>query len=190
MTHVSRVVLASTIWILLAGLCWGQGLVPIRVPVRIPVMPVHSLYRQSDNQSGSNSGDSGVLLWIFGGMIALGAVSLVVKAWMDRTVAHLRIVRTPPGEAPEAIRQAWIGVELPLRSGETQPQNHPMVGVLSLRSSGCATAYGYSVDGHSALEALAHHSPTAAQWWRKNAPQVLDRGYQLWFPPDVCELVN
>jgi hypothetical protein len=109
---------------------------------------------------------------------------------MDGTVAHLRIVRTPPGEAPEAIRQAWIGVELPLRSWETKPQNHPTVGVLSVRNSECATAYGYSVDGRLALEALAHHSPPAAQWWRKHAPQVLDRGYQLWFPPEVCELVN
>jgi hypothetical protein len=190
MTYLTRGLFAVTISIMFAGPSWGQGLIPVRVPLRIPVAPVHSFYRQSGNQSDSDSGNPEVLLWIFGGMMVLGAVSLVIKASMDRTVAHLRIVRTPPGEAPEAIRQAWIGVELPLRSGETKPHNHPMVGVLSLRSSGRATAYGYSVNGRLALEALASHSPTAAEWWRKHVPQVLDRGYQLWFPPEVCELVN
>jgi hypothetical protein len=190
MTYLTRGLFSLFAWILLAGPCWGQGLIPVRVPVRIPVVPVHSFYPHSGNQSGSDKGDSGVLLWILGGIFVLYAVSLVIKASMEQTVAHLRIVRTPPGEAPEPIRQAWIGVELPLRSGETQPQTHPMVGVLSLRSSGCATAYGYSVDARSALKALAIHSPTAACWWQNHVPQVLHPGYHLWFPPEVCELVN
>jgi hypothetical protein len=56
-------------------------------------------------------------------------VFLVVRS--NRTVAYVRIVRTPPGEAPEEIRRAWVGVELPLRRHETNPQCHPTEGVLS-----------------------------------------------------------
>ncbi|HEY7315037.1 MAG TPA: hypothetical protein VH643_37170 [Gemmataceae bacterium] len=43
----------------------------------------------------------------------------------------VRIIATPPGEAPEEIRQAWLGLELPLAAGETGPHNVPTGGVLS-----------------------------------------------------------
>jgi hypothetical protein len=188
MTYLSRALFALTIWIMFAGPCWGQRFIPVRPPSPT-VLPIHSPYLHSGNQTGSDGGDSGWLCLIFLGMLALGAVSLVIKASMERTVAHLRIVRTPPGEAPEEIRRAWVGVELPLRARETKPQNHATLGVLSFRNSECETAYGYSVDARAALKALANHSPTAAHWWRKHAPQILDREYQLWFPPEVCELV-
>ena len=32
-------------------------------------------------------------------------------------VANIRIIACPPGEAPQAVREAWIGLELPLPLG-------------------------------------------------------------------------
>ncbi len=32
-------------------------------------------------------------------------------------MAKIRIVACPPGEAPQAVREAWIGLELPLPPG-------------------------------------------------------------------------
>jgi hypothetical protein len=108
-----------------------------------------------------------------------------------RTVAYVRVIRTPPGEAPEEIRRAWIGVELPLRRYETNPQCHVTEGVLSGQSPGMPPEFvddpGYAVSGKAAVKALAAHCPEAAEWWFKNAPRVVASGYQLWFPAGVCE---
>jgi hypothetical protein len=34
----------------------------------------------------------------------------------------VRVIAAPPGEAPEAVRRAWVGLELPLAAGETGPR--------------------------------------------------------------------
>jgi hypothetical protein len=199
MAYLTRGLIALAICILFAGPCWGQRLIPIRppripvTPIRLPHLPISPIQpanQHSGNQADSDSGGSGVLFGVLAGLGAFIALIIGFSAWMDRTVASMRIVRTPPGEAPEEIRRAWVGVELPLRSRETKPQNHPTLGVFSYRSSQCETAYGYSVDARAALKALASHAPTAADWWRKHAPHVLERGYQLWFPLEVCEVTH
>jgi hypothetical protein len=107
---------------------------------------------------------------------------------MNRAVAHLRIVGIPFGEAPEEVRQAWIGVELPLRYWENKPGLHESVGVLS--DQGSREDLGYLVEGRIAVYHLAVREPEAAQWWRDNAPHVLERGYRLLFPAAVCEQVT
>ena len=43
----------------------------------------------------------------------------------------VRIIATPPGEAPEEVRRAWVGLELPLAAGETGPHTTPVGGVLT-----------------------------------------------------------
>jgi hypothetical protein len=125
---------------------------------------------------------------IAGWVVSAGAVvGLVfcVRAWRNRTVAHLRIVRLPPGEAPEEIRRAWVGIELPLRRGESEPSLHQTVGVLSQR--GFKTTVGYVVDGRRAIRSLDSQLPAAAAWWREHAPHVVVSGYRLFFPAEVCE---
>jgi hypothetical protein len=133
--------------------------------------------------------DTGAVIagWV---VLAEAVVGLVfgVRAWRNRTVAHLRIVRVPPGEAPEVIRRAWLGIELPLRRGESEPSLHQTVGVLSQR--GAEMAMGYAVDGRRAVDALTSQLPAAAAWWREHAPHVVARGYRLFFPSGVCELVE
>jgi hypothetical protein len=122
-------------------------------------------------------------------MVALVGVVLAgvfaVHAWRNRTVAYVRIIHTPPGEAPEEIRRAWVGLELPLRRGESEPRPLETVGVLSNQDPEVTT--GYVVDGRKAVKSLGSRSPEAAAWWRENAPQVIRPGYWLLFPSAVCE---
>ena len=71
--------------------------------------------------------------------------------------------------------------------GEPEPKMLPTFGVLSKQPTGVAS--GYLVEGAKAVEILASHSPTAAEWWREAAPQVVAPGYKLSFPADVCERI-
>jgi hypothetical protein len=92
----------------------------------------------------------------------------------------IRIIGVPPGQAPVEIRQAWVGLELPVIEGEVT-QNIP-IGVFGgpAENSG-----GYRVDGQKAIELLGQKSPTAAEWWKQNAPWALLR--PLLFAKEVCE---
>ncbi|HXU00514.1 MAG TPA: hypothetical protein VN903_05955 [Polyangia bacterium] len=51
---------------------------------------------------------------------------------------QIRIIDTPPGEAPIEIRNAWIGIVLALVAGESGPRPVIVSGVLSsFRSHVC-----------------------------------------------------
>jgi hypothetical protein len=199
MVHMHRAVfvLAMLIWAACAGPCWAQRGIPFRPPVRLPgprviPIPVHHVPGYNDTRDQSNTANN-TDNWIVpvGIVAALGTVvALIVSIvlWNGRTVAHLRIIATPTGEAPERIRRAWVGVALPLRHWETEPSDHLSVGVLSHLAP--ARIMGYAVDGRAAVNALASHSPEAATWWRNHAPHVLERGYQFFFPCEACEYLG
>jgi hypothetical protein len=121
------------------------------------------------------------------GSIVVGVIVLVagVGWWNHRSRGRIRIIATPPGEAPEEIRRAWIGLELSLVGNGEQPRTLSADGVLTYRPAGVVT--GYVVDGKKAIALLASHSPQAADWWRENAPPVTKSGSLLMFPADVCE---
>jgi hypothetical protein len=110
----------------------------------------------------------------------------------------VRIVDVPPGEAPEEVRRAWVGLELPLVAGETGPRPVRGVGVLSgprtffgqllaLLTGRSCQAYGYVIDAHQALVLLAEKAPWAAQWWRESAPHAVEPGRRFIFAAEVCE---
>jgi hypothetical protein len=123
------------------------------------------------------------------GVVVVGVVGVFgYRAWRNRVVAHIRITQIPPGEAPESIRRAWVGVALPLRRAESQPQRLETLGAVS--NEGVEIATGYVVDGQMAVRSLEAHAPDAARWWRENAPHVVARGYRLCFPSRVCERVG
>jgi hypothetical protein len=122
-------------------------------------------------------------------LIFVGGIVLVivgVMAWRRSPVVYLRIHSTPPGEAPEEIRRAWVGTELPLPAVEAEPGPLQTVGVLNQEDPIVMT--GYAVDGRAAVAALARRSPEAAAWWRQNAPHVVASGYRLFFPSRVVDL--
>jgi hypothetical protein len=106
----------------------------------------------------------------------------------QNAAGSIRIVSLPPGEAPFAIRLAWVGLELPLAGGQSRAETLSASGVLSEESVEATPAY--AVEGSVAVQRLNLVSPEAAAWWRENAPHVLAPGYLLVFPADVCELLQ
>ena len=92
----------------------------------------------------------------------------------------LEITATPPGQAPEWVREKWIGLEIPLNQ---QQQGLLTIGVLGGHPQNSG---GYQVDGKVAIELLEKKSPEAANWWRRNAPFVLSS--LLIFKKEVCKV--
>lgn len=138
--------------------------------------------------NSSAEADSWMVPALFG-VVAIVLVCVGIGRSISRAagVARVRIAAVPPGEAPEYIRRAWIGLELPVANGSSE-RGQGVVGVLSNRSAACGD--GYAVDGAEAVELLAAHAPNAAVWWCTNAPHVLVGGYQLVFPAEVCEAID
>jgi hypothetical protein len=124
---------------------------------------------------------------------------MVRPAVKKEVVVFVRIIATPPGEAPEAVRRAWVGLELPLAAGETGPLGKATVGVLSGRTFWRRfwkvltfqwnLQYGYVIDSRRALFLLADKDPRAARWWRENVPGSWESGRKFVFAAEACEEV-
>jgi hypothetical protein len=156
-----------------------------------PVAPAPHVAPHVPGAQGGGGGGGDPMPIIIGLLVVVGlavGIGLVVRSLRQRAAGRIRIVAVPPGEAPQGIRQAWVGVELPLVAGQKQPQASAVHGVMSGGLAGSALAY--VVDGRTAVERLASHDPNAADWWRENAPHVLAAGYQLLFPADVCQPID
>jgi hypothetical protein len=99
----------------------------------------------------------------------------------------IKIVAVPAGEAPEEVRRAWVGLEIPLPAGKR--------GLIVGQSSGTASAVkrafrGYFVDTETAVSLLAAHAPAAAAWWRQNAVALFQPGRGLGFREEFCETID
>lgn len=95
----------------------------------------------------------------------------------------IRIITAPAGQAPEWVREKWIGVTIPL----TKPfQDGFECGVLGGESSN-ENSGGYEVDSTEAINALSSVSPEAAHWWLEYSPPY--PGKHFLFARGVCELV-
>ena len=120
---------------------------------------------------------------------------------MSSAPQFIRIVRTPPGEAPLWVREKWVGLELPLASGDYGPRHAYTSGVLSgPRNRLIALVWlllgrlphqsGYAVEAVTAVAILANVAPDAASWWRQNVPRSQRAGRKFMFHSSVCEIVN
>jgi hypothetical protein len=193
--NTKRVVVAAALLAMaLAGESRGQFRVPpirpIPVPRPVPHVVPHPVPHGLPDRaaSSSNASDDSAFWWTVGGVGGGGAGAYVLyRLWKrPRRSYHIRIVATPPGEAPLNVRRAWVGLELPLAPGEQgSPRILPVVGVVSSRPGG-ATA-GYVVEGRVAIARLEAHDSMAAMWWKINIPGVISKGYQLGFPAEVCK---
>jgi hypothetical protein len=106
------------------------------------------------------------------------------------------IIRRPDGEAPEWVREAWVGLTLPTAC----PHKHVLrtVGVLSVAPRFWAHVWaflrgrairveGYTVNAKEAVDLLSGCNPPAARWWRDNLPHLL-RGRSVFvFEAEECE---
>ncbi len=110
---------------------------------------------------------------------------------------YVRIVSTPPGEAPLEIRRAWEGVRIPLPMFSTKPREWRSAGVLTgpknfldrihaLFTGKLVRKKGYAVLATDAIAALEAANPQAAQWWRTNTPHMLERGKAFVFAAQCC----
>ena len=116
----------------------------------------------------------------------------------------IKIVATPIGDAPLKVRQAWIGLTLPLHeSSLAGPIAMPGVSVFAaatgfqtwlrwlLRRPYPITDYtGYIVPSAAAIRLLAEVSPSAANWWRQNVPAFLQADATFIFDAACCRPVQ
>ena len=97
-------------------------------------------------------------------------------------MSSIKIISTPPGQAPEQVRKEWIGVEIPFLEQE-------LAGIqVGVRSGKPENEGGYQVDTSEAITALRKKSPEAAKWWEDNVPLAIIPC--LVFSKGVCELVS
>ena len=110
---------------------------------------------------------------------------------------YIRIIKRPDGEAPEDVRDAWVGLLLPVLPHFSRPLDRRVLGVLSsprwrfarrlkLWFGGGYQRRGYPVDTVAAVEILERVKPSAAAWWRKECPGLFNQGRCLFFSEDCC----
>lgn len=113
----------------------------------------------------------------------------------------IRIITTPPGEAPVHIREAWIGVTLPLaemphpqpnywRTAGVLRKNHGWLARLKSLFAGPLVEQpiaSYVVSVLAAMEALRPHSPSAMDWWERHTPHLMNSSAMFCFDASCCE---
>lgn len=118
---------------------------------------------------------------------------------MGETIAAIQIVSVPKGEAPLHIRQAWVGLTLPLAvpaeslcmmvGGVLTAPRTVFGTVLRLLLGQGRRERGYIVAAQAAVDILARGKPEAARWWRENTPHLLAPGRQFVFDSQACREV-
>ena len=108
----------------------------------------------------------------------------------------IRIVSTPPGDAPLWVREKWVGLDLPLVDNERRrglgiSVNVKYTALHHLWAMLCGRferISGYRVEARRAVDILAGVSPEAADWWRQNTPAILRPGGLFMFHAEACRL--
>ena len=159
-----------------------------QIGLRLPVRP--SPFRPGRKAAGRKTPNSRHLDERSGRSIADAELS-----WQHGEMM-VKIVRRPTGEAPEWVRDAWIGMSLPLAREEERswiglgvlsgPYN-PFAQIWARIRSKAFKISGYAVNAKAAVDSLADHQPNAAAWWRKNTPLLLDGKRNFVFDTSACE---
>jgi hypothetical protein len=120
----------------------------------------------------------------------LFALALVLWAMASRVFSppprrkgptrYLHITSAPTGEAPEWVREKWVGLSLPVagagvyRTSGVLTGPHGALSRLVARYTGkLRQESGYRVNALAAIQVLEAAHPDAAAWWRQNAPHLL-----------------
>ncbi|HUD45171.1 MAG TPA: hypothetical protein VMR41_06510 [Patescibacteria group bacterium] len=77
--------------------------------------------------------------------------------------AYIKITSIPPGEAPEHIRQSWVGLTLPLEKGYEGPIEVELGGSVTGKYRGRRSVY--PVLPWEALDVLGKENTEAAVYW-------------------------
>jgi len=98
---------------------------------------------------------------------------------------RIKFVSTPTGQAPEWVRNAWIGVEV--ETFDTSGPNDILRGVKGGKADQ-SNIGGYKVSTKEAVEAVRKTNPEAAKWWDKNLPTSVFS--TLVFGKVFCEVIS
>lgn len=94
-------------------------------------------------------------------------------------ICFARVISCPPGEAPENVREAWVGLVLPVEG----LHEDLVYGVLSDQVSN-SICKGYRVTWNDAMTALGRKNVSARAWWITHvSPRTLI------FPAECMELI-
>ena len=126
-------------------------------------------------------------------------VAGVIRIRVDSS--SVKIITTPPGEAPQWVREKWVGLELPLQQWSASPTTSRTGGVLSgprgvsgilvhLVTGNFQRQNGYKVNVLKAVAILERASPEAAHWWRTSAPHLMTPSRCFLFPEHVCKVIR
>ena len=164
MSAMRRTLMVVLILLALPATSWAQRFAPRpRTPAPRFTPGPHVVPLRSSG--GAQSGDNDWIWWVIAGVFGSVVIGVLIAVLSGRQkTVRIRITGTPPGEAPEHVRAAWVGLELPLLPGQTGPRTVEQVEVLSMQKTGAEA--GYMVDGKQAVALLAEHSPDAAAWWQ------------------------
>lgn len=109
------------------------------------------------------------------------------------------IRRRPIGEAPPWVRDAWIGMSLPvvvaresrrMTFGALTGPKSIWQYVLAIMFGRQQAITGFVVNAGTAIRLLGTVNPAAAAWWMDNAPEFASGRYDFVFDSDCCELVE
>lgn len=114
---------------------------------------------------------------------------------------RIRIIAIPPGEAPQWVREKWVGLELPLAQRSRSARPRRVFGVVSaprtwlarwlgILRGGVGRESGYAVQVLQAIAELEKASPEAAAWWRTNLPHLLKPWRFFLFAESVCQVLE
>ncbi len=110
----------------------------------------------------------------------------------------LRIEAVPAGEAPQWVREQWVGLALPLVGRQSSPSSVLISGVVSgPKSAGTSLVAmfrgtlvrrtGYLVETGAAVAILA---AKARRPWRENTPRLVRPGRYFVFPYEVGRVME
>jgi hypothetical protein len=111
----------------------------------------------------------------------------------------VKIVGVPAGEAPLHIREAWVGMALPIvgrksvrlwTSGVLTAARTPWGRIWAALRGRWRKREGYVVDAAEAIRLLARERPDAAQWWQQNAAHFIEARRRFLFENDVCQPID
>lgn len=111
----------------------------------------------------------------------------------------IQIISTPGGEAPLAIRQAWVGLVLPFEGegpirirtqGVLTGASNRLGTIVQLLLGRLPTIEGYRVNAATAVELLAREHPQAADWWRSHVAHLLHGQRCFVFEAPCCQRVD
>jgi hypothetical protein len=104
----------------------------------------------------------------------------------EEPMPKIRIIATPPGQAPEEIRKSWVGLEMETL-GQV-PADAVLCGAVDGRPSE-VNNNGFRVTASEALRVLEAAAPKAARWWQERSVLRDGSAAELVFKKDVCLLL-